>query len=452
MRTAAVLAVLLGTAGVAVAAFDGELERLLRTPEPVVAPSFGIVAAALARHRRARRMGGLLAAVALFAGVYTAATALVLHGAGSSSPVHALAGWLTGWTWVPALGLIAVVLPAVVPDGRPLGGWWRRLPTASYAVVACGSVLAMVAPRRTTFDPDLPNPLGVPALDAVVAPMGPGLVALAVLLSLAGLVSLVVRARRATGVERRQVAWFGYGVAGTLVATALAPSEVRALAVLLVPGAVLVAATRYRLYDIDRLVNRTAVAAVLLAGGAVLYAAVAGWAAVVLGDGSSATSFAAAFAVALAFHPARIRVQRVVDRVLLPERLDPRQLELELADVARRAAGPAQALQDSVELLRRRLHAGAGGGAPHRCVPSAGARAGGHHRKRPGGCHGAGAAAAARRGGGAARPRGPGRRGRDAGAQPGRAGGGRRTTDRGAARLGARSGPGEQPRVHRGRP
>ncbi|WP_295656743.1 sensor histidine kinase [uncultured Nocardioides sp.] len=359
MRTAAVLAVLLGTAGVAVAAFDGELERLLRTPEPVVAPSFGIVAAALARHRRARRMGGLLAAVALFAGVYTAATALVLHGAGSSSPVHALAGWLTGWTWVPALGLIAVVLPAVVPDGRPLGGWWRRLPTASYAVVACGSVLAMVAPRRTTFDPDLPNPLGVPALDAVVAPMGLGLVALAVLLSLAGLVSLVVRARRATGVERRQVAWFGYGVAGTLVATALAPSEVRALAVLLVPGAVLVAATRYRLYDIDRLVNRTAVAAVLLAGGAVLYAAVAGWAAVVLGDGSSATSFAAAFAVALAFHPARIRVQRVVDRLLLPERLDPRQLELELADVARRAAGPAQALQDSVELLRRRLHAGA---------------------------------------------------------------------------------------------
>jgi signal transduction histidine kinase len=68
-------------------------------------------------------------------------------------------------------------------------------------------------------------------------------------------------------------------------------------------------------------------------------------------------SFVAAFAVAVAFQPARMRVQRVVDRLLLPERLDPQQLEIELAGVVRRAAGPGQALQDAVRLLQERLHA-----------------------------------------------------------------------------------------------
>ncbi|HYF72796.1 MAG TPA: hypothetical protein VD864_08235, partial [Nocardioides sp.] len=352
VRSAAVAGVVLGLAGVSLAAADGGLARLMQTPEPVVAPSFGVVAALLAAHPHARRIGALLAATALLAGVYVASSAAVAHG--GAPPALA---WLSVWTWVPALGLVVAVLPGVVPDGLPLRGRWRHVTTAAYAVVVAGSGLAMVAPREVPREPGRSNPGGLDLLDRWVEPLGLALAAAGVALTLLQLVSLVVRHRRASGQERRQVAWFGYGVAGTVLATLVAPSEVRALAVLLVPAAILVAATRYRLYEIDRLVNRTAVAAVLLAGAAVVYAAVAGWAAVLLGDGSPVTSFAAAFAVAIAFHPARTRVQRLVDRLLLPERLDPHRLGLELVATARAAAGPTQALQDVAELLRRRLHA-----------------------------------------------------------------------------------------------
>ena len=222
----------------------------------------------------------------------------------------------------------------------------------------------MLAPRDVPREPGRLNPGGFAALDGLVAPGGAALAAAAGVLSLLGLLSLVVRFRRTSGRGRRQVAWFGYGVAGTVLATAVAPSEVRALAVLLVPATVLVAATRYRLYDIDRLVNRTAVAAALLAGGAVLYAAVAGWAAVVVDD-SPVASFVAAFAVAVAFQPARVRVQRAVDRLLLPHRLDPERLGRELAAVTREAAGPGQALQHAVRLLEERLHARRVAVVPH---------------------------------------------------------------------------------------
>ncbi len=351
VRTFAVAGLLLGGGGVALAVTDGGLRLLLDTPEPVVAVSFGLVAALLAAHRHARRMAALLAVIALLAGTYTLASALVARG---SAPD--MAAWLSVWTWVPSLALVVAVLPHVVPEGRPLPGPWRGATLASYAVVVAGSALAALAPRDVPREPGRANPGGVEALDSLVAPAGAGLVATGAVLSVFGLTSLVVRFRRASGRERRQVAWFGYGVAGTVLATAVAPSEVRALAVLLVPAAVLVAATRYRLYDIDRLVNRTAVAAALLAGAAVLYAAVASWVAVVVGD-SPLPSFAAAFAVAMAFQPARVRVQRVVDRLLLPHRLDPERLGLDLASAAREAAGPGQALRTVVRLLHERLRA-----------------------------------------------------------------------------------------------
>ena len=134
VRSAAVAGLLLGVGGVVLAAADGGLGRLLATPEPVVAPSFGLVAALLAHHAHARRMGALLAATALLAGTYTLASAVVAHGGAPD-----LVAWLSVWTWVPSLGLVVAVLPGVVPDGRPLTGgtpprrrtsWSRSAPSS----------------------------------------------------------------------------------------------------------------------------------------------------------------------------------------------------------------------------------------------------------------------------------------------------------------------------------
>jgi two-component system NarL family sensor kinase len=360
IRTAGLLGALSGAAALALAAWRGELTALLTTPESVVAPSFGVVAWLLAGHRRAQRMALLLAVVAVFAGVYAAASALTTAWADAArapAGVQEAVGWVTLWSWVPALGLIVTVLPHLVPEGRPMPGWWRRLPLVGAVVVAAGTLLAAVAPRATTMNPSLDNPLGVEALRHVVPAMGLAVVGAAVVLSLLGFVSLVLRFRRSSGVVRRQLAWFGYGLAGTVIATAVAPSEVRALAVLLLPAGLMVAALRFRLYEIDRLLNRTAVGTVLLAGAAVTYAAVAGWAAVLLGERSPVASFIGAFAVAIAFHPARVRVQRVVDRVIAPQRIDPDDLTRDLDRVLRAAGTPRAGLAAGVDLLRTRIHA-----------------------------------------------------------------------------------------------
>ena len=347
-----------GLAALGTAAAGRSLGVLLDTPEAVIAPSFGIVACLLTSHERARRIAALMGTVALLAGSYALASALTTAWAGGDpGPLQQLVGWVALWAWVPSLGLVVAVLPHVVPEGAPLPGPWRRLALAAVVVVAGGTVLAALAPRAPTMDPALDNPLGIDALDPVVAPLGLGLVLLGALLSLAGLVSLVVRFRRTSGEERRQVAWFGYAVAGTVIATAVAPSGVRALAVLLVPAGVVVAALRYRLYDIDRLVNRTAVATLLLGGAAAVYAAVAGWAAVLLGEGSPVASFTAAVVVALAFHPARVRVQRIVDRFLAPDRVDPVALTRDVDRALREAPTPRAGLAAAAELLRERLHA-----------------------------------------------------------------------------------------------
>jgi hypothetical protein len=137
--------------------------------------------------------------------------------------------------------------------------------------------------------------------------------------------SLIVRWRRARGVERQQLKWLAYA-AGLLVVAQLSASMlprplflvVSYTAALLFPVATGIAVVRYRLYDIDRLINRTLVYGLLTALLAGIYAGVV----LVLGQlfggiGEEAPSWAVAgatLAVAALFQPARGRIQAVVDR------------------------------------------------------------------------------------------------------------------------------------------
>jgi hypothetical protein len=140
------------------------------------------------------------------------------------------------------------------------------------------------------------------------------------LVLVAAIISLVLRFRRSRGVERQQLKWFTY--AGALVL--LAPlsnslvGNVSYVLVLALPVAVGVAVLRYRLYDIDRLINRTLVYGLLTALLAGVYAVVV----LVLGllfggvgrDPPSGAVAGATLAVAALFQPARRRIQALVDR------------------------------------------------------------------------------------------------------------------------------------------
>ena len=305
------------------------LPALFRTPEPVAAPAFAVTGALLVGLPPARRLGWLLVAIGCSAATYVLATSWWAW-AGQTGP----AGWLRSWAWVPALLLITTVLPQVLPYGRALPGVWR-IPLVAALAVTAGTTVVLALPALGVDDP-----FAVPAFPVLLA-----------VLIAAALASLAVRVRRADGVQRRQLAWVAYGVVAAVAATFLAPWWGVSLAVLLVPAGRAVAAFRYRLYDIDRLVNRTLVVGALLALTAVVYAAVVAWAGALLGDRRGAAPFLAAFAVALAFHPARLRVQRVVDRLLHGDRGDPYTLLTRVDTALRSADSPRQALRDGVDAV-----------------------------------------------------------------------------------------------------
>ena len=143
--------------------------------------------------------------------------------------------------------------------------------------------------------------------------------------SLAACASLVLRFRRARGEERQQLKWVAYAAALMVITTAVVAVAVPdgsdlavALTVALLPVAAGIAILRYRLYDIDRLINRTLVYGWLTAILGLVYAA----AVLVLGqvfggvarDPPSWAVAGATLAVAALFQPARSRIQQAVDR------------------------------------------------------------------------------------------------------------------------------------------
>jgi signal transduction histidine kinase len=185
------------------------------------------------------------------------------------------------------------------------------------------------------------------------------------LLTAVSAVSLLVRLRQARGRQRQQVKWLAY--AAVLLTAALVPvltwySMVLGRAVLIaialwaVYVAIGIAVLRYRLYDIDLLINRTVVYGLLTAGGVGVYVAVVKGAEWLLAEGVGlGGSLVATAVVAVGFAPARDRLQRWVDRRLYGERHDPVRAMAHLGERLRDAPGGdvlAGVLQAVCETLR----------------------------------------------------------------------------------------------------
>jgi hypothetical protein len=260
-----------------------------------------------------------------FAAEYAIYGLIVRPGA---APGAAALAWCTTWVVAVFPGLLAALL-LLFPTGRlPSPGWRWWLWAAGI-----GNLLYVLSTRWAwpQRGPDLlrlhtADPVGVPGvLFQIGATVGP-------LAVLAAAVSLLVRFRRARGTERQQIKWLlyavltvvlGYPVVGVVLATLGATSEGTAdatISVLLaaVPLAVGFAILRYRLYDIDRLLNRTLVYGLLTAVLGLGYAAaVLGLERAFGGIGGEPPSWvvaAATLAVAALFQPARRRIQQAVDR------------------------------------------------------------------------------------------------------------------------------------------
>ena len=262
-----------------------------------------------------------------------------------------LAGFFLGTLFLYLCCAAFVLL--LTPTGSlpsPRWRWWARLVAGAGAL---GLVASVLYPRP--LEPEYPafeNPLHVPALEAPLG-MAIGASALLVVLGLlSGAGSLVLRFRRARGVERLQLRWLVVGAVLAAVALLVAVVALQSpdagdlfqvafgLCLALLPLATGAAILRYRLYDIDRIVSRTlayALLTVLLGGG---YAAVVLGLGQLLGRDSSLVVAGATLAVAAVFQPARRRVQAAVDRRFNRRR----------HDAAQTIAGFSARLRDQVEL------------------------------------------------------------------------------------------------------
>jgi hypothetical protein len=301
----------------------------------LVTVSTATVGAVLASRRPHHPVGWLLLGVGLALNLSLLVQSYVKYGLLARPGALPGARYLAGFTdstapiWLSCAGFVLLLTPTgSLPS--PRWRWWARLAAAAPVVVVLGSV---VQP-----DPLAPNyrgnPLAMPALGRVlVVPAVAGVVVVLVAL-LVGAGSLVVRFRRARGVERLQLRWLAYAAAlaaglllvALVAAFVLAKDEVvtasLALGVALLPLATGAAILRYRLYDLDRIISRTlayGLLTVLLGGG---YAAVVLVLGQLLGRDSSLVVAAATLVVAAMFQPARRRIQAQVDRRFNRRRYD----------------------------------------------------------------------------------------------------------------------------------
>jgi hypothetical protein len=255
----------------------------LETPEASVGPALAVVGALLLRRATALRLPALLLGIGLSAATYAASSAAAAH-TGGDGLLGGLGAWLAAWTWASTFPALAVLLPLLFPDGRLPSRRWRPVLVAGSAVIGAVCLLAASAPGPVAGLEDVVNPVGVEALRVVRGPVEAALPVLLPLLALTGLASLVARWRAADVTARRQVGWFGYGLAVTVVAAFTTSGVLLHLLSLALPAGIAVAVVRWRLYGIDALVDRTLAGAALVGGAAVLYTAVVGWAGAVLGQ------------------------------------------------------------------------------------------------------------------------------------------------------------------------
>ena len=260
----------------------------------------------------------------------------------ASSPTDVVLG--TGWslqigraTW-PALYAWPIAVAYVFPNGRLPSRGWRWLAGAAVVSFVGFMTLAILDPSPFEDHPSVPNPLADNAIGESLVGTGIWIPFwLGILASLfAGVLAIRLRLRRSVGIERLQTLWLAWAAAliplglllcasawlvfGGLVGDAVFPFLLVMQAA--VAAAVGIAVARYRLYAIERLINRTLVYALLTLLLAGAYIGIALALGVALGRGSAWATAAATLAVALGFRPLRSLVQNAVDRRFNRARFD----------------------------------------------------------------------------------------------------------------------------------
>jgi signal transduction histidine kinase len=313
---------------------------------PVGTITYGAVGALVASRHPGNPIGWIFCAIGFLSALNMFVVGYVLYDQlavkSGSLPGTNLAWWVDTWLWIPSVLLPITFLLLLFPDGRLPSTRWRPIAWAA-GIGIIGLTFGTAfrpGPLEEVGGQTESNPLGIPG-GADVLNILVGVAAPVLLMGIVGSVaSVIVRYRHATGIERAQVKWLALAGMIVLVGNILGyiPLAVwphspttRELS-LVVTSATLVniviatgiAILRYRLWDIDILINRTLVYVFLTSLIVGLYIAIVGsLGAIFQSGGSLPVSLFATGIVAVSFQPLRQRVQQGVNRLMFGDRDDP---------------------------------------------------------------------------------------------------------------------------------
>ena len=300
----------------------------------VIVASCSAVGVLIASRRPAHPIGWLFSAVGLLSGMHLFCGEYAIYALemeGGALPGGRVSAWMVCWLWVPINALLAFVA-LMFPDGRLPSRHWRSFGWLNGVMAVSGSFVAAFLPGPIPWLPAIDNPFGIEGLQEFKNLVDASLEVLSYGILLAGVVSLYLRFRSAGRVERQQIKWLAYAGAVLLTGTILlniGPDSldwlwIRHVGIALwvigfagVPIAIGIAIFKYRLYEIDIIINRTLVygaLTVVLAGIFQSIDATLHYFLVTLAHIHTLPgSIIAALVVGALFDPVRHRIQRFVD-------------------------------------------------------------------------------------------------------------------------------------------
>jgi hypothetical protein len=307
----------------------------------IQAVSFSIIGAIIASRLPANPVGWLFCAAACTIAVECLSAEYAIYALVArpdSLPMGEALAWLAFWAWIPSIGCIVLSL-LLFPNGELPSSRWRWLAWLSVLLTMAGAVWVALSPGAIGNLGSIRNPLGIESLPRGYKPVQ---TIMSALLLVAAVSTLGLRLVRTRGIERQQIKWpalIAVMAAGGSLLYDTAISEAIGLrwlewagfvilmaALIGFPISIGIAIVRYRLYEIDTLINRTLVYALLTAILAAVY-----FGDVVMlqrlfvaltGEKSTLAVVASTLLIAALFNPLRRRIQSFIDRRFYRKKYD----------------------------------------------------------------------------------------------------------------------------------
>jgi hypothetical protein len=297
--------------------------------------SFPVLGALVASRQPRNAMGWIFIAIGLGVGLLVAGAEYAYYGLvlDNEVPGAAVGAWFEEWLWVPSVGLILSFALLLFPNGRLPSRRWRWVAWVTGSLIALITLGGMLEERILGHGYSVDNPIGIPGLGDVEETWGPVLFLFLGCMLLC-MLSIVFRFRRSRGDERQQLKLVTFAACFMVVMIVISDlldafvgdgfGWLFPVVLMVFLASIAVAMLKYRLYDIDLVINRTLVYGALTALLAATYLGlvVVLQGAIPAADDSDLTIAGSTLAVAALFRPLRSRVQGFIDRRFYRRKFD----------------------------------------------------------------------------------------------------------------------------------